>query len=205
MDYAARIDEAGKPRLFDNPFLERLSHSSAATVALIWSALTIALVVAGCWLEAIGPVRFVAEMVGVFFAWTLIEYCIHRFLFHLDRRFVRGQRLAFIVHGCHHVDPQDATRDIMPVPASLPVFLGFFVIFALLLPLPWALRGFGFIAFSYMTYDLTHYACHQLPMKSRLARALKRHHLQHHFRHADRNFAVTFPLWDRVFGTAGPR
>jgi sterol desaturase/sphingolipid hydroxylase (fatty acid hydroxylase superfamily) len=28
------------------------------------------------------------------------------------------------------------------------------------------------------------------------------HHLRHHFRNPNKGFAVTFPLWDRVFGTA---
>ena len=162
-------------------------------------------VVAGCLLRTVDPFEFVAAFVAIFLGWTLLEYGIHRFLFHFDKRFAWGQRLAFIVHGCHHVDPADPTRNIMPVPASLPVFLAFFALFALLVPLPSALIGFGCIGFGYMTYDLTHYACHQLPMKNRLGRWLKRHHLQHHFRNPDRNFAVTLPLWDLVFRTDAAR
>jgi sterol desaturase/sphingolipid hydroxylase (fatty acid hydroxylase superfamily) len=57
--------------------------------------------------------------------------------------------------------------------------------------------------FAYLAYDLTHYACHQLAMPGAVGRYLKRHHLKHHHRDSTKNFSVTFPLWDKVFGTYG--
>jgi sterol desaturase/sphingolipid hydroxylase (fatty acid hydroxylase superfamily) len=203
VDKATSLARPGGVRLFDNPLLERLSHANVATLATIWGVLSLGLVIAGCMLRPVGVGEFVASLVGVALGWTLFEYCIHRFLFHLDERVWWGQRLAFIVHGCHHVDPGDPTRDLMPLPASLPVFFAFFTVFALLLPLPSTLIGFGFAGFSYLTYDLTHYACHQLPMTNPLGRLIQDHHLRHHFRNPDKDFSVTFPIWDRVFGTAG--
>ena len=190
-------------RLFDNALLERLSHVSPVTIAAFWTALSLALIVGGCLMRRISGLEVVEAAAVASLGWTLFEYCAHRFLFHLGDWFSPARRLSFIVHGCHHADPGDPTRNVMPLPASLPAFLGFFGAFALVLPLSSVLVLFGFIGFSYLTYDLTHYACHQLPMNNRLGRFLKMRHLRHHFRNPTKDFAVTFPLWDRVFRTAG--
>ena len=49
--------------------------------------------------------------------------------------------------------------------------------------------------------EFVHFACHQLPMTSRIGRVLRRHHAIHHHRDETVNFGVTSPLWDHVFGT----
>jgi len=202
MTVRSRRGEGDGVRLFDNPLLERLSHVHPATVAVFWSGLSLALIAAGCATRRISAVEFVEAVVSGFLGWTLFEYLAHRFLFHLGDWFAPARRLSFIVHGCHHADPGDRTRNVMPIPAALPSFLAVFALFLLVLPLSSACVLFGVIGFSYLGYDLTHYACHQLPMTSRLGRYLKGRHMRHHFRDTTTNFAVTFPLWDCVFGTA---
>ena len=62
----------------------------------------------------------------------------------------------------------------------------------------WILLGF---MSGYVLYDLVHYACHQFPMKGRLGRRLKTHHMRHHHLSAKGNYAITGMLWDRVFST----
>jgi sterol desaturase/sphingolipid hydroxylase (fatty acid hydroxylase superfamily) len=203
MPTALKFDQNESIRLFDSPLLERLSHIGPLTVAVFWSTLSTALVIAGYFLRPVGAAEFLAALIGAFLGWTVFEYFIHRFLFHIGDWLPGGKRLSFLLHGCHHADPGDPTRNLMPLIASLPGFIGFFALFSLLLPLPSVLVLFGFFGFSYMAYDLTHYACHQLPMNNRVGAILKRHHLRHHFQDPTKGFAVTLPLWDRVFGTAG--
>jgi sterol desaturase/sphingolipid hydroxylase (fatty acid hydroxylase superfamily) len=55
----------------------------------------------------------------------------------------------------------------------------------------------------YLVYDMTHYATHHLPMRSRYAKFLKRYHMAHHYKSPDALYGVSSPVWDRVFGTAG--
>jgi sterol desaturase/sphingolipid hydroxylase (fatty acid hydroxylase superfamily) len=146
-----------------------------------------------------------AEVVGFAIsgalAWSLAEYLLHRFVFHLDRWFPAAERFCFLMHGCHHDDPADAGRDIMPLIGSAPAFgvlLGS-ALFAL-----GAARGLvfcGAFGFAYLAYDVVHYGCHQWPLRGRLGTYLKRHHLMHHFRDDARDFGVTSPLWDWLLGT----
>jgi len=50
---------------------------------------------------------------------------------------------------------------------------------------------------------MIHYATHHFPMRSPVAKYLKRHHMMHHYKDPDTRFGVSSPLWDKVFGTMG--
>ena len=44
------------------------------------------------------------------FSFTLIEYCLHRFLFHMDENLPNNRliiTLHFLIHGVHHFLPMD--------------------------------------------------------------------------------------------------
>ena len=58
----------------------------------------------------------------------------------------------------------------------------------------------GFM-FGYLVYDLTHYATHHFPMRSGVLKALKRHHMQHHYKTPNLRYGVSSPFWDIVFRT----
>ncbi|MEI6418779.1 MAG: sterol desaturase family protein [Sphingomonadales bacterium] len=132
--------------------------------------------------------------------WTFTEYALHRFVFHWQPGAAPLAQLVFIVHGNHHAVPNDRLRNLMPPIVSLP--LGGLIWLAML-----ALAGpagsclfLGFMT-GYVGYDLVHYACHQWPMKGRMARMLKTHHMRHHHLHETGNFAITGMMWDRLFRT----
>lgn len=46
--------------------------------------------------------------------WQLLEYLIHRFMFHADLSSYWGITLHFLFHGCHHKYPMDSLRLVMP-------------------------------------------------------------------------------------------
>jgi sterol desaturase/sphingolipid hydroxylase (fatty acid hydroxylase superfamily) len=128
-------------------------------------------------------------------AWTLIEYLLHRILFH---------HAPFLseLHQRHHDDP----RELIGTPVWASVTSGILLVAA---P-SWALLGFELataatagMASGYLWYVYGHYAAHygQPRPGSYFYRLRLRHARHHHFSDAG-NFGVTTALWDRVFGTA---
>jgi dihydroceramide fatty acyl 2-hydroxylase len=141
---------------------------------------------------------------GVLF-WTLTEYLMHRFLLHLEPARGPGAKLHWMFHGAHHEHPNNPDFVVAPPVVSVPLGALFCLAFFLVLGAPaWLPFTAGFMA-GYVAYDLTHYVLHQGRARSRLARRLREQHMRHHFQDGTRSFGVTTPLWDYVFGTAGPR
>ncbi len=187
-----------RTRLFGNPFLEALTVISAPAFIALWGVLlpfllVLALVVAPTiW----APLLIVAGLLG----WSFTEYALHRYLFHFDAQSDLVKRWIFIIHGNHHADPNDPLRNLMPPIVSLSV--GAIVWLACVSAIgpagTWIFLGF---MMGYVTYDLVHYACHQWPMKGRLARLLKVHHMRHHHLRVRGNYAITGMAWDRLLAT----
>ena len=132
--------------------------------------------------------------------WTLLEYLIHRYVFHYEPKTRLGKRLHYIIHGVHHDYPNDARRLVMPPSVSVPLaflFYGLFVlIFRHLAP-----SVFAGLVFGYVCYDMLHYATHHFPMKHGVWLWLKQYHLRHHYKDDHVGFGISSPLWDYVFRT----
>ncbi|MEN7538119.1 sterol desaturase family protein [Aurantiacibacter flavus] len=191
-------DNPNRLVLFENQALEKLTVISVRWFALVWSVLLPLIALAGWgYVSALEGLALVG--LGLLL-WTLFEYFAHRHLFHWDTSWKLAQQLVFVIHGNHHEQPRDLLRNLMPPIISVPVGL---LVWALLFALighagTWVLLGF---MGGYVLYDITHYACHQWPMRSGLGRMLKRHHMRHHFNDEAGNFSITALFWDRVFGT----
>lgn len=188
-------------RLFANDFLERLTRTSVVTLVLVWTPVFSLGLAAGLWVGRYSVLQSLVVVVAGALWWTLFEYLAHRFFFHLDRWVPLAQPLTFLFHGCHHVDPQDSTRNLMPFLTTVPLFGAHLAILMLLFSQTLAFALAGAIGLTYVAYDTTHYACHQWHPRGPLGRYLKAHHMSHHFRDETTNFGVSSPLWDWVFGT----
>ncbi|PTR10417.1 sterol desaturase/sphingolipid hydroxylase (fatty acid hydroxylase superfamily) [Novosphingobium sp. GV055] len=185
-------------RLFRSDGLERLTLISWRTFALAW-----AMILPGIAWVAWGtasPLHALGLIGAGLLGWTLFEYAMHRFLFHWHVNVAAVQRFVFLIHGNHHDNPNDGLRDLMPLPASLPVAGVLWLAAWLAIGLAGSWLFLGFIS-GYVVYDTLHYACHQWPMRGRIAMALKRHHMRHHFVDGHGNYAVSAIFWDRVFAT----
>lgn len=138
-------------------------------------------------------------------SWTLVEYAMHRWLFHFPSRRDTGKVTTFIVHGHHHVSPREPSRL-----AATPVQIGSLAllmlgVFQLTLGAGWRMAMVGFLA-AYLAYEAVHHIAHHGRPRSRLLRAIRRHHLSHHYEHEGRAaWGISSPLWDWVFGTVRPR
>ena len=195
-----------KIRLFDNDFLESLTHVHPIMPLIVWAPIILSLFVIsqrtydhtlmqwGIW-----------AFIGLFI-WTLTEYVLHRYVFHYPARSKAGRYFVFLFHGLHHDDPQDGTRLVMPpVPAIIYVSL-LYLFFSLFIPGEYLKLFMGFFLIGYLIYDYIHYATHHFPMTSKVGRFLRAWHLKHHYAHEASKYGVSSPLWDYVFKTVnGPK
>jgi len=189
-------------RLFQNQFMELTTLTPFPVFFSVWILIL-------TWVTTVASANVGWERVGVaalfgVILWTLAEYMMHRFLFHLKVKSAYGRRLIFLLHENHHADPADPLRGIMPLTVSIPLGAAFWGL---------AILAFGklghavFLGFGagYVMYDTVHWACHQLPMRGSITKRLKLHHLRHHYAEQDANYATTGIFWDRVFGTGMQR
>jgi sterol desaturase/sphingolipid hydroxylase (fatty acid hydroxylase superfamily) len=144
-------------------------------------------------------------LTGGLLLWTLIEYVLHRFVFHWTAKDEPWRSIASGLHLAHHRNPDDRSLVIAP-----PVFsiLNSMLIFGLLALVTWSLPAAAVllagIQVGYIAYEWVHYGAHQYQPHSKGALFLKHYHLGHHFRHPDAGFGVTTPIWDKIFRTSRP-
>lgn len=189
--------------MFRVEWIERhLSRVRPWQVAVFWLPVSAWFLARGLLHPALDAGRVAGLFLGGVAAWTFLEYLLHRWVFHFEPRAGSQlqQELSFLVHGVHHDYPYDPDRLVMPPAVAVVVAL------AVGFPLRAALGhlfapAFAGLVAGYLWYDLTHYAVHHLRQRTALGRMQRRNHYLHHFRHPDRLFGVTTPIWDFVFGT----
>lgn len=195
----------GTTRMFENAWLEKLSHVHPATPAVLFgpvvlTSLYLAIAKGGfSWAGALG-----AAFLG-YVVWTFTEYWLHRRLFHIKVVGPKTRRLYFLIHGVHHDYPWDTSRLVIPPGASLSlsvvVFGAFRLLFGPVLMYPYFA---GFVA-GYVIYDTTHWYIHARVPQTRLGRWLRREHMVHHFKAPHSRFGVSCPWMDHLFRTTGDK
>ncbi|KAG9340786.1 hypothetical protein JZ751_020378 [Albula glossodonta] len=141
------------------------------------------------------------------FLWSFIEYCIHRFLFHMRPPAHNYYliTLHFLLHGQHHKSPFDGSRLVFPPGLASPVIGGFYLLIGKIFP-----EGVGLSLFvgglcGYVVYDMIHYYLHYgSPQKGSYMYGLKAYHVKHHFEHQRAGFGITTTFWDHPFNTLIP-
>ena len=187
-------------RMFESNFMEFFSHVHPATPIVLYGPIIGLMLYLAFVRNQLSFLVVLGFFVLGVLTWTLLEYVIHRYVFHYEPKTRLGKLLHFIMHGVHHDYPNDATRLVMPPIISVPLAVLFYAIFFLTLGrfAPAALAGFGF---GYVCYDTIHYATHHFAMKRGVWRWLKQYHLRHHYQDDQAGYGVSSPLWDYVFRT----
>lgn len=187
----------GEPTFFRSALAEQLTKVTWWTVPLIW------LPVAGvCLCKSMAQIQSysicsVLVLVGIF-VWQMIEYGLHRYLFHWNAQTLPGIYLHFLFHGCHHKFPYDMHRLVFPPFPAAMIALCIFGALTLVLPtIPQALSVFSGILLGYVWYDCCHYAIHAGWMKN----SISRNHIRHHYRDDTKNYGITSPLFDYILGS----
>jgi dihydroceramide fatty acyl 2-hydroxylase len=192
------------PRMFDSNILDRLSRVHPMVPPLIFVPAIIALLVVGARGEPTTP-QVIGLVIAGYLFWTLTEYWLHRLIFHFEPEEGIGARFHWIIHGVHHDHPNDPLRLVMPPSVSVPLALGFWGLFVLVLGTPWAhVFTAGFLA-GYLVYDMMHYHVHHHRPRTRLGKVMRELHMRHHFQDDTRGFGVSAPFWDYVFRTPQKR
>lgn len=204
-------------RLFVSNRLEKLTHLSPIITFSWWMSViivTLVFAVSAIFRTSEGATTSFGHVPAGFFigmfVWTLGEYLLHRFVFHLAPRRVWRQRLSFFMHGVHHAQPNIRTRLFMPPPVSIPLaalFFGlFFLIAGVVFGAPhWTPALFAGYVAGYLAYSSFHFGMHQWKVNWRWFVYIRRHHMLHHGSQHDYRFGVSSPLWDYVFGTMPPK
>ncbi|TLG78822.1 sterol desaturase family protein [Methylocystis sp. B8] len=190
------------PRLFESDLLDKLSRVHHLTPVIIYCPIILGLLIYSLTINSLTLV-LVGLVIG-YLGWTLTEYFGHRYLFHtvFALPFGLGPRFQFLIHGVHHIYPNDPLRLVMPPLLSGPIMLIALVCARLIFgaTFAWPVLA-GFIA-GYVIYDCVHYWTHHGQPKTDFGRMVKRLHMLHHFRDAEKGFGVHAIWWDYVFGTA---
>ena len=193
-------------RLFENDFLESLTHVHPILPAVVWSPF-----VAYLYYVAIAQREFSFSVIAIvtlagLLVWTFTEYTLHRWAFHFPAKSKFGQWLVFLFHGNHHDVPNDKTRLVFPpVPAIIIMFF-LWKFFGLFVPTQFMEVFMGGFIIGYLCYDYIHYATHHFSMNSAIGKYLRKYHLQHHHQGQAAKYGVSNPLWDYIFGTVnGPK
>jgi sterol desaturase/sphingolipid hydroxylase (fatty acid hydroxylase superfamily) len=138
------------------------------------------------------------------FIWTLLEYALHRFAFHIQVP-VRNPILREIVNGSHmehHASPRDPDKVLVHPSFGIAIsaiLYGLF--FAALRNAFWASGIMAGIWIGFLYYEAVHYRVHFSLSGSGFIARQRRTHFYHHFTNNKQCFGVTSPLWDYVFGT----
>ncbi len=149
--------------------------------------------------SSLGPV---ACALGGLLFWTLLEYCLHRYLFHWIPRNRRVRRFLATLHLRHHGDPRNRdgilVRPRYSFPVSALVFGGLWLASGDFAVAAWTMGG---IWAGFLYYELVHYRVHLSKRGGGLLGFQRRGHFYHHFVDDEYCFGVTSPLWDWVFRT----
>lgn len=195
------------PRMFENDVLDYFSRAHPISVPLIFIPIILYFLYSS-FSQGIGLWSFVGVFASGIIIWTLFEYFLHRYLFHLQIDSTWGRRLHFMIHGCHHDYPNDSMRLVIPTGASLTLaFMVYWLCYFFIIYLgggttPVLHAFFASFVIGYVTYDMMHYATHYAKFKNKWFREIQKNHLDHHYVDHDKGFGLSNVFWDRVFGTA---
>src|SRR5262245_41936361 len=154
------------------------------------------------------PERQARELVWLFpaglFAWTLLEYGLHRFVFHIDFEF-RNRKTAEFINGSHlyhHAAPRDPDKLLVRPGYGLTVsailFGSAYLISRSFFTASGIMAG---IWAGFLYYEAVHYRVHLTTTPSGFIARQRRAPFYHHLTNKEKCFGVTSPLWDYVFRT----
>jgi dihydroceramide fatty acyl 2-hydroxylase len=189
--------------MFDSDLLDRLSRVHPAVPPLIFLPAVGVLFVVGA--RDVNTGETVGLVAAGWLFWTLMEYWIHRIVFHFEPESGPGARFHWIIHGVHHDHPNDPLRLVMPPSVSVPLAALFYGLFVLVMGTPAAnVFAAAFLA-GYLAYDMIHYHLHHHRPRTGAGKLLRELHMRHHFQDDTRGFGISAPWWDVVFRTTTHR
>jgi dihydroceramide fatty acyl 2-hydroxylase len=188
-------------RMFQSDFFEFFSKVHPAAPFVFWIPVTVGAVGYALmtgqttlpWVAALMPLGYVT--------WQFMEYFIHKLFFHWEGSGPFTRWLHQVTHGFHHQYPDDDNRLVMPLPVSIGA--GALIAFGLqlLVSRTFVIPYFFGIVSGYLWYDFLHWSTHFRKPLTAWGRALRAHHMSHHFADHETNFGISHRWIDRLLGT----
>jgi len=95
-------------RMFESDFMELFSRVHPATPLVLYLPVVAYMLYISIWQHQLSIAAVAALFLLGILLWTLLEYLIHRYVFHYEPKTRVGKRLHYIIHGVHHDYPNDA-------------------------------------------------------------------------------------------------
>ena len=167
-----------------------------------YTVLALGLGVAAILSETRSPTSILLLFLTGVLTWGLIEYALHRFVFHFDAQSEKGRKFVYGMHLSHHLDPKNVDDLFAGLRLSLPLAISYCLL-AWALTRSWQATVYLFIGLTagYFSYEFLHYQAHHRSPRLGVLRYLKKYHLLHHHKSFAVHFGVTSPVFDCLFGT----
>ncbi len=194
-----KIKNKGQARLFESEYLEIMTKTHPLVIYSIYLPIICFMLYFGTSYKGLPIGNEILLFIGGIIFWTLFEYLMHRYLFHLISHNPKMQKVVYRLHGVHHEFPRDKERLFMPpVPSLILACILSTMMYSVMRANVFAFFP-GFV-FGYLVYGSMHFAIHAYA-PPRFLKALWRNHHLHHYRSDDKGFGVSSVLWDIVFKT----
>lgn len=200
LDWVA-APSTGHPVMFANPLIEGMTSTQWYVVPLLWLPVAAALMWRGVVSGGLSPMLLPATFVLGVLIWQLLEYSIHRFLFHFEPKTAKGVEWHFMVHGHHHKYPMDFDRLVFPPIVAGPLISLFYALLHLIMPASWACSLLGGGVVGYVMYDTTHWALHSGRAEWLCGHILKTSHMDHHYVDETVGYGISSTLYDHLFSS----
>jgi len=190
----------GQKVMFDNPILEKLTRTHIAVPISIFVIAAIALATYAFIYTDLPRTSIAVLFLLGLLTFSLVEYVMHRYLFHMSTHTRRREKLQYTFHGVHHEFPKDKGRLAMPPIISVLLASSILGLFYLLMQEA-AFAFFPGFILGYAAYLFVHYIVHAYQPPKNLFKVLWINHAVHHYKDQTKAYGVSSPLWDYVFQT----
>src|SRR5579872_6812894 len=110
MNSALKPQNKGTKQLFKNPILEKLSRTHISVPLVIFFLYSTALLYWSVTYTSLSMGTTVTMFFIGVIAFTLVEYIVHRYLFHMGANSEQRAKVQYTLHGVHHEFPKDKER-----------------------------------------------------------------------------------------------
>lgn len=191
-------------KLFNNKFLSWLTLTHPALIIPLDILIIAAFFYIADYYFDMSILHYWWMFLAGIFAWTLIEYLMHRYAFHFHAKNEKGRKVIYMLHGIHHDHPHDPDALYQPPITNFLITVLLFGVFYIPFQNLSLFFTPGLVA-GYLMYSSVHFTIHKFKPPFKWIAFIWRNHNLHHYRYPNKGFGVSSPLWDYVFGTVPPR
>jgi len=190
----------GQQAVSTNPIIEFITRTHIAVPVTLYFVMAAGLLYFAIQRQHMNPYVVTTLFFSGWLFFTLLEYVMHRWVFHMSIHNTVRRKIQYLAHGLHHEYPKDKKRLAMPVPASLVLAVAFFSFFWMIMNI----YTYGFlpgVLVGYASYLFVHFIVHMYQAPKNYFKHLWISHAIHHYKDNTVVFGVSSQLWDHVFGT----